>query len=145
MNFCTWRQCRHHGLVNIHTSKKKIVQFRSKLFPIESSHWLASISFIGQPLGSILSGLLTEPLGRRRAMMLVNIPHIVAWTMLSTAKSLEVTFMAFGLLGISVGLMEAPIMTYLSEIWWVRFAKFDEVNASGRLTRYSFLIQRAIH
>lgn len=64
-----------------------------------------------------MSGLLTEPLGRRRAMMLVNIPHIVAWAMLATSKSLEVTYVAFALLGISVGLMEAPIMTYLSEIW----------------------------
>lgn len=54
-------------------------------------------------------------------MMLVNIPHIVAWAMLATSKSLEVTYVAFALLGISVGLMEAPIMTYLSEIWWVRF------------------------
>lgn len=77
----------------------------------------ASVSFIGQPIGSIFSGLLTEPLGRRRAMLLVNIPHIIAWVMLSTAESLEVTYVAFALLGMGVGLMEAPIMTYLSEIW----------------------------
>lgn len=78
---------------------------------------LASISFVGQPVGSIFSGLLTEPLGRRRAMMLVCFPHIIAWAMLSTSKSLIVTYIAFGLLGIGIGLMEAPILTYLSEIW----------------------------
>lgn len=78
---------------------------------------LASVSFVGQPVGSIFSGLITEPLGRRRAMLLVNIPHIIAWAMLATSQSLEVTFVAVGLLGIGVGLMEAPILTYLSEIW----------------------------
>lgn len=77
----------------------------------------ASVSFIGQPLGSVFSGLLTEPLGRRKAMLFCNIPHIIAWTMLFTAQSLEATYIAFALLGIGVGLMEAPIMTYLSEIW----------------------------
>lgn len=84
--------------------------------PTQAS-WLASISFIGQPLGSVFSGLITEPIGRRRAMLLVNIPHIIAWLMLFNAKSLEATYAAFALLGIGVGLMEAPIMTYLGEIW----------------------------
>lgn len=76
----------------------------------------ASASFIGQPIGSIFSGLIAEPFGRRRAMIFVNIPLIAAWLMLYATTSLSMTFIGIGLLGLSVGLMEAPILTYLSEI-----------------------------
>lgn len=72
--------------------------------------------FIGQPVGSLLSGLLSEPLGRKRSMFIVNIPHVIAWLMLYWAASTEIVFIAFGLLGLGVGLMEAPIITYLGEI-----------------------------
>lgn len=72
--------------------------------------------FIGQPVGSLLSGLLSEPLGRKRSMFIVNIPHVIAWLMLYWAASTKIVFIAFGLLGLGVGLMEAPIITYLGEI-----------------------------
>lgn len=49
-------------------------------------------------------------------MLVVNIPHIIAWLLLYTAASKEIIFIAFGLLGLGVGLMEAPIITYLGEI-----------------------------
>ena len=69
----------------------------------------ASIAFIFQPIGSILSGIVLEPLGRKRSMILVNAPHIIGWLMLYYAKSLEAMYGAAILLGLGVGLMEAPI------------------------------------
>lgn len=78
-----------------------------------------SISFICQPIGSVLSGWVSEPIGRKRAMILVNIPHIIAWLMLYFATSLEEIFVASVLLGLGVGFMEAPIVTYVGEIWYV--------------------------
>lgn len=71
--------------------------------------FLASVAFIFQPIGSILSGIVLEPLGRKRSMILVNAPHIVGWLMLYYAKSLEAMYGAAILLGLGVGLMEAPI------------------------------------
>lgn len=76
-----------------------------------------SIAYICQPVGSVLSGIVLEPLGRKRSMILVNIPHIIAWLMLYQAGSLEEMYIAAILLGLGVGFMEAPIVTYVGEIW----------------------------
>lgn len=72
--------------------------------------------FIAQPISSILSGWVTEQLGRKRAMMLANVPHLFAWTMLGLATSVEQVFAAGVLLSIGVGLMESSIITYVGEI-----------------------------
>lgn len=58
------------------------------------------MAFIFQPLGSVLSGIVLEPLGRKRSMILVNIPHIIGWTMLFYAKSLTEIYIAAILLGL---------------------------------------------
>lgn len=82
---------------------------------IESS-WFGSLAFMTQPIGSIVSGWITEQIGRKRAMLIVNIPHIIAWAMLVWATSVLEIFVAGVLLGLGVGLMESPIMTYVGEI-----------------------------
>lgn len=64
--------------------------------------FLASIAFICQPFGSFLSGIVLEELGRKRAMMLVNLPHIAAWLMLHYATDLQTVFTANILLGLGV-------------------------------------------
>lgn len=78
---------------------------------------LGSVSYIVKPIGSAMSGWLAEQIGRKRAMILVNVPHIVAWTMLYFAKSTEEVFLAAILLGLGIGFMEAPVVTYVGEIW----------------------------
>lgn len=74
-----------------------------------------SIAYVFEPLGSVLSGFF-EPIGRKKAMFIVNIPHIIAWAMLYYANTLTEVFIAHILLGLGVGLMEAPIITYVGEI-----------------------------
>lgn len=78
--------------------------------------WFASIAFICQPLGSVFSGWISEPLGRKRAMFFVNIPHAIAWIMMYNATTIGEVFAANVLLGLGVGLSEAPIITYVGEI-----------------------------
>lgn len=58
-----------------------------------------------------MSGIILEPLGRKRSMMLVNIPHIIGWLMFFFATSLEQMYFSAVLLGLGVGFMEAPIGT----------------------------------
>lgn len=79
--------------------------------------WLGSIAYVCEPIGSIVSGWISEPLGRKRAMLLVNIPHLIAWLMMYNSTTLWEIFVANILLGLGVGLMEAPILTYVGEIW----------------------------
>ncbi|XP_052868649.1 facilitated trehalose transporter Tret1-like [Anopheles cruzii] len=85
-------------------------------FSPQQASWFGSIAYICQPVGSVLSGIILEPLGRKRSMILVNIPHIVGWFMLHYAGSLEEMYTAAILLGLGVGFMEAPIVTYVGEI-----------------------------
>lgn len=86
-------------------------------FTAEQASWYGSLGFVGQPIGSALSGWLTEPIGRKRAMILVNIPHIIAWTLMYFARSATEINVAAVLIGLGTGLMEAPILTYVGEIW----------------------------
>lgn len=81
-----------------------------------------SISYLFKLCGSIFSGWITEPLGRKKAMFFVNIPHLLAWPMLYFSNSLTEIFIAHALFGFGVGLMEAPIVTYVGEIWYVLFS-----------------------
>lgn len=59
-----------------------------------------SIPFICQPIGSIISGTVLEPLGRKNSMLLVNIPHLLGWYLFYTAISLPVLFLAAILMGL---------------------------------------------
>lgn len=70
-------------------------------------------------IGSMISGLVTEPMGRKKALMFVNIPHLFGWFLLYYSTELLHVFVAIWLLGLGVGLMEAPIITYVGEIWLV--------------------------
>lgn len=86
-------------------------------FDESQASWFGSVIFICQPLGSIISGWLTDWLGRRRAMLLVNVPHIVAWLMLYSATSVAEMYAAGIILGLGIGVMETPVVTYIGEIW----------------------------
>lgn len=62
--------------------------------------WLGSIGYVFEPLGSFFSGLISEPLGRKKAMFLVNIPHLIGWLMLYYSTTLTEVFVAHTLLGL---------------------------------------------
>uniref|UniRef100_A0A6M2DHG4 Putative permease of the major facilitator superfamily protein n=1 Tax=Xenopsylla cheopis TaxID=163159 RepID=A0A6M2DHG4_XENCH len=83
--------------------------------------WFGSLAYICQPLGSLASGVFLEALGRKRAMLLVTLPHIAAWIMMFFATNEAMLFTAAVLLGLGVGFMEAPILTYVGEICQPRF------------------------
>lgn len=80
-------------------------------------HNAGSLSFICQPIGSALSGWLTDPIGRKRALFVVNFPHIIAWALLYFSTTMTEVYVASVLLGLGTGLTEAPIITYIGEIW----------------------------
>lgn len=75
-----------------------------------------SIALMTQPIASLVSGWFTDTLGRRRTMILVNVPHIAAWLLMYMATSTTEIYAAGVLLGIGVGLMETSVITYVGEI-----------------------------
>ncbi|XP_051864044.1 facilitated trehalose transporter Tret1 isoform X1 [Drosophila albomicans] len=78
--------------------------------------WFSSINLICVPLGCLFSGMLTQPLGKRRAMQFVNLPILAAWLMFHFSTRTEHLYAALCLAGLGGGLMEAPVLTYVAEI-----------------------------
>ncbi|KAK9870531.1 hypothetical protein WA026_008095 [Henosepilachna vigintioctopunctata] len=82
----------------------------------EGLSWIGSISLICVPFGCFVSGMITQPLGRRRSMQLINIPFIASWLLYYFSSEIWHVFLALGITGLSGGLMEAPILTYVAEV-----------------------------
>lgn len=73
------------------------------------------------PLGCIFSGAFTQPIGRRRAMQIVNIPMLCAWLFFYFSSNIYHLYTGLCLAGLSGGLMEAPVLTYVAEVTQPRF------------------------
>ncbi|KAL4092304.1 hypothetical protein QTP88_026828 [Uroleucon formosanum] len=69
-----------------------------------------------QPLGCLLSGCVQNVFGRKWCLLLVNVPHLVAWYLLYSAESSWMLYTSSAIMGISIGFLEAPGMAYIGEI-----------------------------
>ncbi|XP_026332883.1 facilitated trehalose transporter Tret1-like [Hyposmocoma kahamanoa] len=78
--------------------------------------WISSINLIVVPIGCALSGIVTTPLGRRRAMQVVNLPFVIAWLIFHFSVNTAHLYGALVLTGLAGGLLEAPVLTYVAEI-----------------------------
>lgn len=68
------------------------------------------------PLGCLLSGPLSQYFGRKKMMLIANIPFMAAWLILYYATTAPSIFVALGLTGLTGGLIEAPVLTYVAEV-----------------------------
>lgn len=68
--------------------------------------YTGSIGFICQPIGSIISGTVLEPLGRRNSMLLVNIPHLIGWCLFYYGISVPILFFAAVMMGLGKVIMQ---------------------------------------
>ncbi|XP_063922496.1 facilitated trehalose transporter Tret1-like isoform X1 [Zophobas morio] len=82
----------------------------------EAISWIGSINLICVPVGCLLSGAATQPIGRKRAMQLVNIPFLTAWLLFYFSNDVWQIFLALCITGVTGGLLEAPTLTYVAEI-----------------------------
>lgn len=78
--------------------------------------WLAGINYIGKLFGSLSSGFVSETLGRRTAMLLINIPHLLAFLLFYFSTSTWNVFVAIILLGFGSGFLKAPSSCFVAEI-----------------------------
>lgn len=63
----------------------------------------ASLGAVTNPLGSILSGLLAEYLGRRRAIQISSLPFVLGWICLGLAQNVNWLYAGRLVTGISGG------------------------------------------
>ncbi|XP_011495090.1 PREDICTED: facilitated trehalose transporter Tret1 [Ceratosolen solmsi marchali] len=86
------------------------------LVTLEEITWIGSINLFLLPLGGFASGVVSQKLGRRRTMMISTIPFIIAWIIFYNAVSNNMLFIAQALTGLTGGLLEAPVLTYVAEV-----------------------------
>lgn len=72
--------------------------------------------FVFHPAGSFMSGFLQERYGRKRCMILANVPSILGWILLYRTNSPSMLYASTVLMGLSIGFSEAPILSYVGEI-----------------------------
>lgn len=76
----------------------------------------ATCAYIAQPIGALLSGPLSDRIGRRKTLLLLTIPLTITWIVLGFAQSFPLICIGFTLIGFCMGLKETPAITYVSEI-----------------------------
>ncbi|XP_050527759.1 facilitated trehalose transporter Tret1-like [Daktulosphaira vitifoliae] len=69
----------------------------------EESSWIASVPNIVGPFGLLLTGIITDKLGRRKSLQITYIPLILSWGILAYAESYKVILIARIILGYSIG------------------------------------------
>ncbi|XP_026667469.1 facilitated trehalose transporter Tret1-like [Ceratina calcarata] len=83
---------------------------------MEDLTWISSLNLFLVPIGCFVSGPISQMLGRKRTMMLTTIPFIAAWIIFHYATSTGMLFIALAMTGLTGGLLEAPVMTYVAEV-----------------------------
>lgn len=89
-----------------------------KCYVFSVYYFLGSISYLGKMFGSLTCGFASEYFGRRNAMILISIPHLVAFCLFYYSSSVWTIFIANSLLGFGSGYLKGPSTSYITEIRW---------------------------
>lgn len=128
MKLFTWLQFKHHGWVwtSFHFFYQNNKQTK-KTVHLKCIIWfVGSISYLGKMLGSLTCGFASEYFGRRNAMILISIPHLLAFYLFYYSTSIWKVFVANSLLGFGSGYVKAPSITYITEIRWINRRIFEK-------------------
>ncbi|XP_050439283.1 facilitated trehalose transporter Tret1-like isoform X3 [Adelges cooleyi] len=77
--------------------------------------WIASIPNLVCPIGLLITGILTDKIGRRRAIQTTYIPIITSWWMFAFARSYNVILLARIITGYATGTI-AMVFVYTAEM-----------------------------
>ncbi|XP_043796666.1 facilitated trehalose transporter Tret1-like [Apis laboriosa] len=83
---------------------------------IEELTWISSLNLFLVPIGCFASGPVSQFIGRKRSMMLTTLPFVAAWVIYYYATTAAMLFVALAMTGLTGGLLEAPVMTYVAEV-----------------------------
>lgn len=88
------------------------------LIPVDESQasWVASLSAIGTPIGCLLSGYVMDNFGRKKALLITEIPMIIGWIIIACATNVEMIYAGRILTGFGSGMVGAPARVYTSEV-----------------------------
>lgn len=83
---------------------------------MEELTWISSLNLFLVPIGCLASGPLSQYLGRKRTMMLANIPFVMAWLIFYYSSNPAMLLAALAMTGLTGGLLEGPVITYVAEV-----------------------------
>lgn len=88
------------------------------LIPIDEAQesWIASLASLSTPFACIFGGYLMDKIGRRKTLILTEIPLIMGWSMICLATSVHMIYIGRLLTGIGSGIVGAPARVYTSEV-----------------------------
>ena len=76
----------------------------------------ASLASAATPVGCVLSGWLMDAIGRRRTLLLTQLPLLAGWALLVAAQSLPMMYVGRMLVGLGSGMVGAPARVYTAEV-----------------------------
>jgi len=79
-------------------------------------NFTGSLLFIIYPVGCLLSGILQDKFGKKRCMILANVPSIIGWVFLYFAQSSMLLCASTLLMGLSTGFGAGSTSSYVGEI-----------------------------
>lgn len=94
------------------------LQAPSSSIPIdeEQSSWVASLASLSTPVGCILGGYLSDKIGRKKTLIVTEIPLILGWAVIALASRIEMIYIGRLLCGLGSGIVGAPARVYTSEV-----------------------------
>lgn len=81
----------------------------------DNASWIASVPILVCPIGLLIIGILTDKVGRRKALQIGYIFLIISWLVLAFANSLTVIMIGRIILGIGIG-SGTCVYLYLGEV-----------------------------
>lgn len=78
--------------------------------------WIASMSSIGTPVGCLLSGYMMDMFGRKRSLIITEIPALLGWILIATAVDIRMIYAGRFFVGLGSGMVGAPARVYTSEV-----------------------------
>ncbi|XP_008469054.1 facilitated trehalose transporter Tret1 isoform X1 [Diaphorina citri] len=101
----------------------------SVTFTPDQASWFASLMFIFQPAGSLISSLILGWLGRKNTLILINIPYFFVWVTIHLSETVYILMICSIVLAVNIGYLETPAINYVGEI--------STPKLRGILTSYS--------
>lgn len=80
--------------------------------PIET----ASLASAATAFGCVFSGILMDKIGRKKTLLLTEIPSIIGWLLIAFASGVHHIYIGRLLTGLCSGMVGAPARVYTSEI-----------------------------
>ncbi|XP_020278057.1 facilitated trehalose transporter Tret1-like isoform X2 [Pseudomyrmex gracilis] len=78
--------------------------------------WIASMSSIGTPIGCLMSGYMMDRFGRKRSLIITEIPALLGWLLITFATDIRMIYAGRFFVGLGSGMVGAPSRVYTSEV-----------------------------